>query len=89
MKCPVGTFPTYLNHLQAAVAQPTQGSKTGPNAHFFVRRVEKTTDNRTRCGRLVTQVADADSPVRSARRWPRRISPRPSRAGVNDYFGGK
>jgi hypothetical protein len=37
---------------------------------------------------LLAQVADADSPVRSARRWPRRISPRPLRARANDCFDG-
>ncbi len=35
---------------------------------------------------LLHQVADADSPARSARRWPRRIFPMPFRAGANDCF---
>ncbi len=33
---------------------------------------------------LLPQVADADSQELSARRWPRRITPHPSRAGAND-----
>jgi hypothetical protein len=35
---------------------------------------------------LLHQVADADSPARSARRWPRRIFPMPFRAGAHDCF---
>ena len=33
---------------------------------------------------LPPQVADADSQELSARRWPRRITPHPSRAGASD-----
>jgi hypothetical protein len=41
-------------------------------------------------GRFVTaQVADADSPVRSARRWPQRIPAIPPRAGANGLFAAR
>ena len=45
MKCPVGTFPS-IRVIRGRLSR-NQGSKTGPNAQFFfVRRVEKTTDDR-------------------------------------------
>jgi hypothetical protein len=56
------------------------GLKNRTERAIFVRRVEKTTDQR---GRLLPQVADANTPVRSAPRWPRRSSDAPPRAGAN------
>ncbi len=47
-------------------------------AHIAEEGVEKATDNRAAQSLCYPKVADADSPVRSARRWPQRISPRPS-----------
>ena len=50
-------------------------------------RTRRETD-RQQAGTVVlsSDVADADSPVRSARRWPWRISPHPSSAWARGYF---
>ena len=40
----------------------------------------------TQCRRLVTQVADADSPAQSARRWPQRIPAIPLALGLTGYL---
>jgi hypothetical protein len=66
MKCPVGTFPSIRVIRGRLSRNQHRAQKQDRMRNFFVRRVEKTTDDRPAVALLpqLPQVADADTPVR-------------------------